>query len=153
MKIFIVDFLLSIFNTFIETFKHIIFKLSIFYKNQIKFYTIKYPYEKCIINNNGRYNININMNDCIVCKLCLKICPTNCINIDTVKSKNNSLYTSNGLKKNLLAKNFIIDMNKCMYCGMCLDICPTSCITMDNSYDKNIFDINEMKYQFKNIDL
>ncbi|UOF94293.1 MAG: 4Fe-4S binding protein [Bacteroides sp.] len=113
-------------------------------------YTLLYPYFKPLIPKNGKYDIKINMNNCILCQLCLKICPTKCISITRIKAKTKLDNTSNGFRRVFYASNFEIDMNKCMYCGLCDEICPTKCISMNNSYSVNTDKIKQMKYQFKN---
>jgi NADH-quinone oxidoreductase subunit I len=34
----------------------------------------------------GRYQLDVEMDDCIVCDLCAKICPVNCIDIESIKA-------------------------------------------------------------------
>jgi NADH-quinone oxidoreductase subunit I len=89
----------------------------------------------------GRYQLDVEIDDCIVCDLCAKICPVNCIDIESIKSTEAIGETSDGSKKLLYAAKFDIDMAKCMYCGLCTIVCPTECIVMTNQYDKTVFEL------------
>ncbi|MBE7179547.1 MAG: 4Fe-4S binding protein, partial [Mucilaginibacter polytrichastri] len=79
--------------------------------------TIQYPREKLPVPEVGRYQLEVEMDDCIVCDLCAKICPVDCIEIDAIKATGPIGQTSDGTTKRLYAERFEIDMAKCMYCG------------------------------------
>ena len=91
------------------------------------------------------------MDDCIVCDLCAKICPVDCIDIESIKATEAIGQTSDGTTKRLYAAKFDIDMAKCMYCGLCTIVCPTECIIMTNQYDKSVFEINQLVYEFSDM--
>ncbi|HXA01915.1 MAG TPA: NADH-quinone oxidoreductase subunit I, partial [Cytophagaceae bacterium] len=110
--------------------------------------TLQYPYESLPIPDNGRYRLHNEIDDCIVCDLCAKICPVNCIEIEAVKSTEEIGRTSDGSPKRLYATKFDIDMAKCCYCGLCTTVCPTECLTMTKTYDYSEFDIRNMVYHF-----
>ncbi|MDF2435132.1 MAG: NADH-quinone oxidoreductase subunit, partial [Mucilaginibacter sp.] len=42
-------------------------------------------------------------------------------------------------------------MAKCMYCGLCTIVCPTECIVMTNQYDKSVFEISKLTYEFSDM--
>ena len=44
--------------------------------------TIQYPKQKLPVPEVGRYQLDVEMDDCIVCDLCAKVCPVNCIDIE-----------------------------------------------------------------------
>src|SRR6476620_5058696 len=48
--------------------------------------TIQYPYEMQPIPDNGRYRLHNEIDDCIVCDKCAKVCPVDCITIEPIKS-------------------------------------------------------------------
>src|ERR1700755_444047 len=48
--------------------------------------TIQYPAQKLPIPEVGRYQLDVEIDDCIVCDLCAKICPVDCITIDSIKA-------------------------------------------------------------------
>jgi len=110
--------------------------------------TIQYPHQKLPIPEVGRYQLDVEMDDCIVCDLCAKVCPVNCIDIESIKATEAIGQTSDGTTKRLYAAKFDIDMAKCMYCGLCTIVCPTECIVMTNQYDKTVFQLSDLTYQF-----
>jgi formate hydrogenlyase subunit 6/NADH:ubiquinone oxidoreductase subunit I len=113
--------------------------------------TLQYPYESLPIPDNGRYRLHNEIDDCIVCDLCAKICPVNCIEIEPVKATEEIGKTSDGTTKRLYAAKFDIDMAKCCYCGLCTTVCPTECLTMTKTYDYSEFDIRNMVYHFTDL--
>jgi NADH-quinone oxidoreductase subunit I len=113
--------------------------------------TIQYPAQKLPVPEVGRYQLDVEMDDCIVCDLCAKICPVDCITIESIKATEAIGQTSDGTTKRLYAAQFDIDMAKCMYCGLCTIVCPTECIVMTNQYDKSVFEINQLVYQFSDM--
>lgn len=110
--------------------------------------TIQYPHQTLPVPETGRYQLFVEMDDCIVCDLCAKICPVNCIDIESIKATEAIGQTSDGTTKRLYAAKFDIDMAKCMYCGLCTTVCPTECITMTNQYDKSVDALSLLNYQF-----
>ncbi len=119
-----------------------------YFKQQAGTMTIQYPHQILPVPEVGRYQLFVEMDDCIVCDLCAKICPVNCIDIESIKSTEAIGQTSDGTTKRLYAAKFDIDMAKCMYCGLCTTVCPTECITMTNQYDKSVEEISLLNYQF-----
>src|ERR1700744_2662035 len=113
--------------------------------------TIQYPHQALPVPEVGRYQLDVESDDCIVCDLCAKICPVNCIYIETIKATEVIGQTSDGSKKMLYAAKFDIDMAKCMYCGLCTIVCPTECIVMTNQYDKTVFELNDLVYEFSDM--
>jgi formate hydrogenlyase subunit 6/NADH:ubiquinone oxidoreductase subunit I len=113
--------------------------------------TLQYPYESIPVPDNGRYRLHNEMDDCIVCDLCAKICPVNCIDIEPIKSTEEIGKTSDGSTKRIYAAKFDIDMAKCCYCGLCTTVCPTECLTMTKTYDYSEFDIRNMVYHYTDL--
>jgi NADH-quinone oxidoreductase subunit I len=110
--------------------------------------TIQYPKQQIAIPEVGRYQLDVEIDDCIVCDLCAKACPVDCIDIQSIKATEAIGQTSDGTTKRLYAAKFDIDMAKCMYCGLCTVVCPTECITMTNLYDRTVLDVAELTYKF-----
>jgi len=113
--------------------------------------TLEYPYEAIPVPENGRYRLHNEMDDCIVCDKCAKICPVNCIEIEPIKSTEEIGITSDGSSKRLYAAKFDIDMAKCCYCGLCTTVCPTECLTMTPTFDYSEFDVRDMVYHFSDL--
>ena len=110
--------------------------------------TIQYPHVQLPVPDVGRYQLDVEMDDCIVCDLCAKICPVDCIDIESIKSTEAIGKTSDGTTKRLHAAKFSIDMGKCMFCGLCTVVCPTECLVMTNEYDRSFTDPQELNYVF-----
>ncbi|QNL52119.1 4Fe-4S dicluster domain-containing protein [Olivibacter sp. SDN3] len=110
--------------------------------------TIQYPKEEIPIPEVARYQLDVEIDDCIVCDLCAKACPVDCIDIEAIKATEAIGKTSDGSVKRLYAAKFDIDMAKCMYCGLCTVVCPTECITMTDNYDRSTSKLADFIYQF-----
>lgn len=113
--------------------------------------TIQYPKQELPVPEVGRYQLDVEIDDCIVCDLCAKICPVDCIDIEAIKATEAIGQTSDGTTKRLYAAKFDIDMAKCMYCGLCTIVCPTECIIMTNQYDRTVFELKDLNYEFSDM--
>lgn len=110
--------------------------------------TIQYPHEMIPVPDNGRYRLHNEIDDCIVCDKCAKICPVDCIEIEPVRAVEEIGKTSDGTPKRIYAARFDIDMGKCCFCGLCTTVCPTECLTMTKVFDFSVTDIQEHKFAF-----
>ncbi len=110
--------------------------------------TLQYPHETISVPDNGRYQLACEIDDCIVCDKCAKVCPVDCIEIEAIKSPDLIRTTSDGSPVRLHAAKFDIDMAKCCFCGLCTTVCPTECLTMESEYDFSVWDVNEMNFAF-----
>ena len=110
--------------------------------------TLQYPHEQLPIPDNGRYRLRNEIDDCIVCDKCAKVCPVDCITIDAIKATEEVGRASDGSPIRLYAAKFDIDMAKCCYCGLCTVVCPTECLTMDKKFDYSEFDLGKLTYHF-----
>lgn len=115
--------------------------------------TLEYPYESLPVPDNARYRLHNEIDDCIVCDKCAKVCPVDCIDIDAIKSPETYGVTSDGTPKRIHAAKFDIDMAKCCFCGLCTTVCPTECLTMTKAYDFSEFDVNDHVYSFADMSL
>ncbi|MDP5169540.1 MAG: 4Fe-4S dicluster domain-containing protein [Bacteroidia bacterium] len=110
--------------------------------------TIQYPGESIPVPDNGRYRLHMESEDCIVCDKCARICPVDCIDIESFKAVDDLGFTSDGSKKRLELPVFDIDMAKCCFCGLCTTVCPTECLTMTKVYDFSEYDRSNFTYHF-----
>jgi len=110
--------------------------------------TIQYPHEMIAVPDNGRYRLHNEIDDCIVCDKCAKICPVDCIEIEPVRAVEEFGKTSDGTPKRIYAARFDIDMAKCCFCGLCTTVCPTECLTMTKVFDFSVTDIHDHIYAF-----
>lgn len=110
--------------------------------------TLQYPHESLPVPDNARYRLHNEIEDCIVCDKCAKICPVNCIEIEPIKAAESFGKTSDGTPKRIHAAKFDIDMAKCCFCGLCTTVCPTECLTMTKAYDFSEYDVEDHNYSF-----
>ncbi|WP_375443760.1 4Fe-4S dicluster domain-containing protein [uncultured Fibrella sp.] len=113
--------------------------------------TLQYPHEQLPIPDNGRYRLHNEIDDCIVCDKCAKVCPVDCITIDPIKATEEIGKASDGSPIRLYAAQFDIDMAKCCYCGLCTVVCPTECLTMEKKFDYSTFELGNLTYEFANL--
>ena len=94
-------------------------------------HTISYPEEKMPIG--PRYRAvhemkrlwESDMERCIGCGLCEKICISNCIRIDTKIDENSRKEVS----------EYTINLGRCIFCGYCAEVCPELAITHGGEYE------------------
>jgi formate hydrogenlyase subunit 6/NADH:ubiquinone oxidoreductase subunit I len=113
--------------------------------------TLQYPHESIPVPDHGRYKLHNEIEDCIVCDKCAKICPVNCIEIEPIRAVEEIGKTSDGSSKRIYPAKFDIDMGKCCFCGLCTTVCPTECLTMTKEYDFSEFDVADHNFAFSNM--
>lgn len=91
-------------------------------------HTRLYPAEVRETFENVRGNLEISIEECIMCGMCQKKCPSQCITVDKA------------------AKTWTVDPYACVYCAICVDNCPVSCLHMDKHYRKPVV-LKEMNRQ------
>ena len=122
-----------------------------YFQQQTGIVTLQYPHQHLPLPDNGRYQLHNEMDDCIVCDKCAKVCPVDCIEIEPIKATGIAGYASDGSAIRLYAAKFDIDMAKCMFCGLCTTVCPTECLTMTSEYDFSTFDVTTHNFEFGNL--
>jgi len=102
----------------------------------------------------SRMKLYNNIDDCIGCYKCSRICPTDCIEIETIKAPDSvDLGTaSTGNPLNFWVPKFDIDMVKCCYCDLCTTVCPTECLVMTKAFEGSSYDRGNLVYHFGNVD-
>jgi formate hydrogenlyase subunit 6/NADH:ubiquinone oxidoreductase subunit I len=82
--------------------------------------TVLYPFEKIIVVENFRGKLKFDQEKCIGCKICMRDCPSNAIDILKVAEKK---YKA------------ILSLDKCIYCGQCTDSCPKDALAMTKEFE------------------
>lgn len=115
--------------------------------------TLQYPEERDVMPDRNRSRLHVDIDDCIGCNLCVRACPVNCIELETVKATSDVDLgkTSTGNPKRMWVTKFNIDMAKCMYCDLCVYPCPTECIYMVPEYEFSEYDRNNLVYHFSDL--
>ena len=78
--------------------------------------TVKYPFETKPQPQGLKGHIVLDADNCILCGMCEKSCPTDCITVN----KENRIWN-------------IIPF-QCIQCGYCTQVCPKKCLAMDPNY-------------------
>jgi len=169
------------FRNIFETISTLMTGMGITWKHMLKIrrdnVTLQYPEERWprpdrdigfdISNYNViRSRLQVDIDDCIGCLKCERVCPVQCIKINTVKADvkgedipeiEHTGITSNGTKKALVVSRFDIDMTECCYCNLCTYPCPEECIYMTGGpnshkhpidYEFSQYDRNDLIYKF-----
>jgi formate hydrogenlyase subunit 6/NADH:ubiquinone oxidoreductase subunit I len=119
-----------------------------YFEQQKGIATVQYPHETIPIPDQGRYRLHNEIDDCIVCDKCVKICPVDCIEIEPIRSPVEFGKTSDGTPRRIYAAKFDINMGKCCFCGLCTTVCPTECLTMTKTFDFSSFNILDHTVSF-----
>ena len=93
--------------------------------------TLQYPHESLKMTALYRGHIELvpdpeTGNKCIVCGMCQKACPSNCITVAGEKPE--------GAKRKMLT-SYTLDFTKCSLCGLCVESCKPAAITFSKEYN------------------
>jgi NADH-quinone oxidoreductase subunit I len=78
---------------------------------------------------------------CIVCNLCAKVCPTECI---TLTGKANP----DPEKRGKVIDTYDINFEICILCDLCTEVCPTEAVVMTNNFELSTYSRDDL---FKNL--
>ena len=84
-----------------------------------------------------RGRIHFELDKCIACEVCVRVCPINLPVVDWVMNKE-------AKKKEL--RNYSIDFGVCIFCGNCVEYCPTNCLSMTEEYELSTFDRHSLNF-------
>ncbi len=93
--------------------------------------TVSYPYETLTMCDKFRGHTELIASEegkpnCVVCGLCEKACPSNCISLAGEKPE--------GEKKKVLTK-YILDFTRCSLCGSCVESCNFNALEFSKEYN------------------
>jgi len=100
--------------------------------------TVQYPEERKNISPRFRGLLINNIPQCIVCDLCSKACPVQCIKIEKTR----------GEDKKFVALKYDIDISTCLFCGLCTEACPTGSLSMEGGYEGTVYHKEELVAHF-----
>jgi NADH-quinone oxidoreductase subunit I len=89
--------------------------------------TVQYPTEKLVPYEAFRGALLFDAETCISCNLCVKACPSFCIQLENAKSPEG--------KKVAKVEWYTIDFGKCNFCRLCEEACPTKPKSVWHSLD------------------
>jgi len=95
--------------------------------------TTRYPYVRDDVPTNLKAKIKFNPEKCIGCKLCIRDCPSNAINIIDMGDKK---YEA----------EFALD--KCIYCSQCVLSCLKGALETTNEFELAQLDNKKLKIRF-----
>lgn len=89
--------------------------------------TIQYPEEKPDTPDRFRGIQRFFPDLCIVCNMCVNVCPTDVITLTGKPHPDNP--------KKKVIDTYNIDFQGCILCDFCTEVCPTQAIVMSTKYD------------------
>jgi formate hydrogenlyase subunit 6/NADH:ubiquinone oxidoreductase subunit I len=94
-------------------------------------FTLEFPEQQEALADNYRGIHKLDMETCISCAACERICPNKCIEmVDT--------FTGRGVKK--MPE---IYLERCLFCADCEEVCPTHCLVLTKDTKLEAYDRRE----------
>lgn len=90
--------------------------------------TMMFPEEREQITDNYRGIHKLDIETCISCGACARICPNETIDMVDVE-------TEKGIKKMPQ-----VNLDRCLFCDLCEEVCPTDCLILTKDYDFEAYD-------------
>lgn len=72
--------------------------------------------------------------NCVVCGMCQRACPSNCISLDGKKNEGG---------KGKVLTSYVLDFTKCSLCGSCVESCNFNALRFSKVYNLASFDKND----------
>lgn len=96
--------------------------------------TIRYPAEPAKVADRFRGALKFTPDKCVGCKLCMRVCPADAIEIIKVE----------GEEKRFKA---VVHMDKCIFCGQCVDTCNKDALENTKAFELAQTDRSQMKVE------
>lgn len=90
--------------------------------------TLEFPERRESLDDTERCMLRLDMETCISCSACERICPNKTISMVSVPSGKGG------------AKMPQVGIDRCLFCGFCEEVCPTKCLTLTKGYDFEVYD-------------
>jgi len=100
--------------------------------------TLQYPEERWEVPERFRGFLFNDINTCIVCNMCVKMCPMDCISLESVR----------GADKKPVLVSYDINIGRCMYCGLCVEVCPPKSLKHTGGYEMASVERGELILHF-----
>ncbi|HHH79999.1 MAG TPA: NADH-quinone oxidoreductase subunit I [Thermoplasmatales archaeon] len=97
--------------------------------------TTRFPHESNPIPDGYRGEHSYDVDKCISCNLCAKICPNKAIDMVEAPEKYKEKYPK---------KYPRVDIGKCCFCALCEDICPTGAIKLTKNFFLSTFNSSDV---------
>jgi NADH-quinone oxidoreductase subunit I/NAD(P)H-quinone oxidoreductase subunit I len=97
--------------------------------------TIRYPYEKEWIPDNYRGRPGLIFDKCVGCGICMRSCPTKCIDMIDVDGDDGKKVTRPQ-----------VNLGRCMMCGYCAEYCPVNAMIVTPDYELATYTREELIY-------
>ncbi len=91
-------------------------------------FTVEFPEERESLDDRERYMFRLDMETCVSCAACERICPNKTITMVEV-------LTDRGPKDMPQ-----IGLDRCLFCALCEEVCPTKCLTLTKDYGLEAYD-------------
>jgi NADH-quinone oxidoreductase subunit I len=85
--------------------------------------------------------------NCTVCMLCARECPSWCIYIDSHKEAEPPATPGGRERSHNMLDRFAIDFSLCMYCGICIEVCPFDALEWSPEFEYAEFDIRDLTHE------
>jgi len=116
--------------------------------------TIQYPDERYPIPSNARNRLQLDPDACNGCLQCSRICPVQCITIETLKvipDDPEQPKMGDGTPRKIWVPRYDIDFAKCCFCGLCTTVCPTEAIKHTTDFEYSSYTRDGLIYHFSSM--
>jgi NADH-quinone oxidoreductase subunit I len=97
--------------------------------------TVLYPWEKLVIQDGFRGRPGLVIDKCIECGICVRICPTRCIELVEIEWKDQGKI-----------RRPQVNMGRCMVCGYCAEYCPKNAMIIAPDYELAAYSRQDLIY-------
>ncbi len=107
--------------------------------------TVQYPTTKRVLQPRYMgfpaltYDDKIDEPYCTACMVCIRNCPTQCMDATMV---DNPLHKEGKSHRKKIVDTFEINFNRCILCGICVDVCNFDAIVMSHEFELSTYERN-----------